>query len=114
MNLVKLLRGSSWYVAPALCRSADRSRTVSDNAFNGVSFRVCCLPPLKTMSLPKLLRGGSWSIFSWGCCSAHRHRYLPVGASHYVGFRVVCLTAKKIPSQSFGKFLLSLCNLFNA
>ncbi|MEM9567028.1 MAG: formylglycine-generating enzyme family protein [Cyanobacteria bacterium P01_E01_bin.34] len=41
----KLLRGGSWYSFPGNCRSAYRNRHSRDDAFNGVGFRVCCVPP---------------------------------------------------------------------
>lgn len=40
----KLLRGGSWYLNPVYCRSAYRSHGHPAYAFNGIGFRVCCLP----------------------------------------------------------------------
>jgi formylglycine-generating enzyme required for sulfatase activity len=40
----RLLRGGSWYGNPWYCRSADRSRSEPDYAFNYIGFRVVCLP----------------------------------------------------------------------
>jgi formylglycine-generating enzyme required for sulfatase activity len=114
MNLVKLLRGSSWYEDSKDCRSAYRNRSGLAFADSYVSFRVCCLPPLKTMSLSKLLRGSSCHYNSKNCRLAFRALAMSDSVSRHIGFRVVCSTTKKIPSQSFGKLLLSLCNLFNA
>ena len=38
------LRGGSWISSPRNCRSAYRRSNYPDFAYNGVGFRVCCLP----------------------------------------------------------------------
>jgi formylglycine-generating enzyme required for sulfatase activity len=40
----RLLRGGSWYVHPAYCRSAYRGFDHPDDRDIGIGFRVCCLP----------------------------------------------------------------------
>jgi formylglycine-generating enzyme required for sulfatase activity len=41
---LRLLRGGSWYIYPAHCRSAYRFDIHPDYRFNDLGFRVCCLP----------------------------------------------------------------------
>jgi formylglycine-generating enzyme required for sulfatase activity len=40
----RLLRGGSWNLHPAICRSAYRSDIHPVNRSNSIGFRVCCLP----------------------------------------------------------------------
>ena len=40
----RLLRGGSWVIDPAACRSAYRGDFHPDNRFDLIGFRVCCLP----------------------------------------------------------------------
>jgi formylglycine-generating enzyme required for sulfatase activity len=40
----RLLRGGSWLLPPANCRSAYRFSNHPVNRFNFIGFRVCCLP----------------------------------------------------------------------
>jgi formylglycine-generating enzyme required for sulfatase activity len=40
----RLLRGGSWHLLPADCRSAYRDGNHPDNRGNVIGFRVCCLP----------------------------------------------------------------------
>ncbi|MFN7895315.1 MAG: formylglycine-generating enzyme family protein [Cyanobacteriota bacterium] len=40
----KLLRGGSWNVGPARCRSAYRNYSHPDGRNYVIGFRVCCLP----------------------------------------------------------------------
>jgi len=40
----RLLRGGSWFYFPRVCRSAYRSHRLPVDAFDGVGFRVVCLP----------------------------------------------------------------------
>ena len=38
------LRGGPWFNCPRFCRSAYRNHYLSDDAVNGIGFRVVCLP----------------------------------------------------------------------
>jgi formylglycine-generating enzyme required for sulfatase activity len=40
----RLLRGGSWFIHPADCRSACRFDALPDGRSNLIGFRVCCLP----------------------------------------------------------------------
>jgi formylglycine-generating enzyme required for sulfatase activity len=40
----RLLRGGSWSIRPAYCRSAYRGSGRPDGRYGNVGFRVCCLP----------------------------------------------------------------------
>jgi formylglycine-generating enzyme required for sulfatase activity len=48
MNVVKndkrMLRGGSWDLNPAFCRSACRNHHLPDYFYNRVGLRVVCLP----------------------------------------------------------------------
>ena len=42
---MRLLRGGSWFDEPLICRSAHRYGLQPAGLYDGVGFRVCCLPP---------------------------------------------------------------------
>jgi formylglycine-generating enzyme required for sulfatase activity len=72
-NKYRLLRGGSWHVPPAYCRSAFRGHFPPDDRGRHIGFRVCCLPqdefftllPFNSSPRPLIISPFSSQTLAW-------------------------------------------------